>query len=93
MGLSATSRYVFQYALTNCRDGHDWSGRNSLDATSRALGAGNPDLDKQMHFHKIQEISDSTTLPQMLVELGKGLDRVANVDAIVSDLRHAFLDI
>ena len=43
-----------------------------------------------MHFHKIQEISDSTTLPQMLVELGKGLDRVANVDAIVSDLRHAF---
>ena len=26
----------------------------------------------------------------MLAELGKGLDRVANVDAIVSDLRHGF---
>ncbi len=59
-----------------------------MDATSRALGAPQtPEFDKQMHFDKIQNISDSTTLPQMLVELGKGLDRVANVDVIVTELR------
>lgn len=71
------------------RGGYDRTNRNSLDATSRALGAPQkPEFDKHMHFDQIQKISDSTTLPQMLIELGKGLDRVANVDVIVSELRH-----
>ena len=41
----------------------------------------------QKHYDSIQKISDTTTLPQMLVELEKGLDRAANVDVLISELR------
>ena len=41
----------------------------------------------QKHYDSIQKISDSTTLPQMLMELERGLDRAANVDVLIAELR------
>ena len=66
------------------------SARRSHDATSRALWEQNEaDTNLQNHFQSIQRISDTTTLPQMLVELERGLDRAANVDLLISQLRYA----
>ena len=60
-----------------------------MEGTSRALGVqGEADANLQNHFQSIQSISDSTTLPQMLVELARGLDRAANVDVLIAQLRY-----
>ena len=40
-----------------------------------------------LHFENIQRISDGTTLPQMLLELERGLERAASVDVILGELR------
>lgn len=64
------------------------SSRISYDATSRALEAQqDPKVNMQKHYDSIQRISDSTTLPQMLIELERGLDRAANVDIVIAELR------
>jgi hypothetical protein len=39
------------------------------------------------HFLSVQAISDSTTLPQMLEELERHLNRAASVDALILKLR------
>ena len=60
----------------------------SHDATSKALTSPEEaEKNLQAHFENIQRISDSTTLPQMLGELEKGLERVASIDVILSELR------
>lgn len=60
----------------------------SHDATSRALGSPqDAQRSLQNHFENIQRISDGTTLPQLLVELERGLDRAASIDLILAELR------
>lgn len=39
------------------------------------------------HFTSVQTISDTTTLPQMLEELERHLNRAASLDALVLKLR------
>ena len=39
------------------------------------------------HFLSVQSISDATTLPQMLEELERHLNRAASVDALILKLR------
>lgn len=41
------------------------------------------------HFESVQAISDATTLPQMLEELERHLNRAASVDALILRLRYA----
>ena len=45
------------------------------------------DANLQSHFDSIQIISERTTLPQMLAELGKGLNRHADVATLVLQLK------
>lgn len=75
--------------LAPCSGSHAYrSSRSSYDATSRALGAQqDAKANMQKHFDSIQKISDTTTLPQMLIELERGLDRAANVDLLIAELR------
>ena len=39
------------------------------------------------HFVSVQSISDTTTLPQMLEELERHLNRAASLDALILQLR------
>ena len=58
------------------------------DATSQALSSQKEaEKNLQAHFENIQRISDGTTLPQMLLELERGLERAASVDLILGELR------
>lgn len=41
------------------------------------------------HFESVQTISDATTLPQMLEELERHLNRAASMDALILRLRCA----
>ena len=43
------------------------------------------------HFESVQTISDATTLPQMLEELERHLNRAASMDALILRLRCAHL--
>ena len=45
------------------------------------------DANLQSHFDSIQIISERTTLPQMLAELSKGLNRHADVATLVLQLK------
>lgn len=73
---------------SGCSEYQHRGSRSSYDATSRALGAQQDShANMQKHFDSIQKISDTTTLPQMLIELERGLDRAANVDVLISELR------
>lgn len=82
-------RYCDVPILFACSEGYQHrASRSSYDATSRAFKAQqDPQANMQKHFDSIQKISDSTTLPQMLIELERGLDRAANVDVLISELR------
>ena len=45
------------------------------------------DANLQNHFDSIQIISERTTLPQMLLELVKGLSRTADVSGLILQLK------
>ena len=45
------------------------------------------DTNLQNHFDSIQIISERTTLPQMLLELVKGLSRTADVSSLILRLK------
>lgn len=45
------------------------------------------DTNLQNHFDSIQIISERTTLPQMLLELAKGLSRTADVSSLILRLK------
>ena len=66
-----------------------------VSGAAAGLGASRHRLQKDAdenlasHFQSVQSISDATTLPQMLEELERHLNRAANLDALILRLRCA----
>lgn len=68
--------------------GSPGSGNKRLGAeTARQQQQKDADENLANHFVSVQTISDTTTLPQMLEELERHLNRAASLDALVLRLR------
>ena len=72
--------------------GEDWalsSSQQGLYGSGAARQRAQAEADENLasHFISVQSISDSTTLPQMLEELERHLNRAASLDALILQLR------
>ena len=72
--------------------GEDWalsSSQQGLYGSAAARQRAQAEADENLasHFISVQSISDSTTLPQMLEELERHLNRAASLDALILQLR------
>ncbi len=72
--------------------GEQWSSSGSQQggygsAAARQRMQKEADENLASHFVSVQSISDTTTLPQMLEELERHLNRAASLDAIILQLR------
>ena len=65
--------------------GHQEGGYGSAAARQQAHKEADENL--ASHFVSVQSISDTTTLPQMLEELERHLNRAASLDALIMQLR------
>ena len=72
--------------------GEQWSGSGGQQggygsAAARQGMQREADENLASHFVSVQSISDTTTLPQMLEELERHLNRAASLDALILQLR------
>ena len=88
--MDATCRYKTWYTAQRQDEGQV-SAPSTSEAPSSRKTAEVEDAAANLvhHFHSVQVISDSTTLPQMMLELEKHLNRSAAVDVLIERLRCA----
>ena len=80
-GVSARSVVEQNWAPLGLQEG----GYGSAAARQQAQKEADENL--ASHFVSVQSISDTTTLPQMLEELERHLNRAASLDALILQLR------
>ncbi|CAL5229934.1 g13360 [Coccomyxa viridis] len=89
VGAAGASGLYYLYQSTR---GEDWalsSSQQGLYGSAAARQSAQAEADENLasHFISVQSISDSTTLPQMLEELERHLNRAASLDALILQLR------